>query len=83
MIGSCATAVPAIRARAAAPAAGSGDIRDDFDYALEFVETARKALPSDPAKAETMATSLLMAKRQIARAQAVDLVKRAVHYLNR
>ena len=41
---SAATTKPVTKKRftAAAPAASPNDIRDDFDYAIEFVETARK-----------------------------------------
>jgi len=70
-------------AKAASPTANPADLRDDFDFAIEFAQTARMSLPRDPAKAETMAVNLLMAKRQIARDQAADLVKRAVRYLDR
>ena len=69
--------------KTASPAANPADLRDDFDFAIEFAQTARMALPRDPAKAEMMAINLLMAKRQIARAQAADLVKRAAEYLDR
>lgn len=58
------------------------DLRDDFDFAIESVETARRSASGDPTEMETMAVSLLMGKRQIPRAKAGDLIKRAVKYLD-
>jgi hypothetical protein len=57
------------------------DLRDDFDFAIESVDIARKSAAGDPAAVETTAVSLLMTKRQITRGKAVDLVKRAIDYL--
>jgi hypothetical protein len=81
-------AAPAAKTPAAKPAArpsttaNVADLRDDFDYAIEAVETARETMGRDKAKAEQMATNFLMAKRQMSRQQAADLVKRALRYID-
>ena len=57
------------------------DLRDDFDFAIESVDGARRSMAHDAA-AETMAVSLLMEKRQLSRAKAANLVKQAIKYLD-
>lgn len=58
------------------------DIRDDFDFAIEVLETARIAMRNDRPGAEKMAANLLAGKRQIKRAEAQGLIARAVQYLD-
>jgi len=77
------TAPAASPAKNAPAATNPADLRDDLDFAIEAVEAARKASARDPVLSETMAANLLMAKRQMPRAKATDLVKRAAKYLDR
>jgi hypothetical protein len=58
------------------------DLRDDFDFAIEAVDGARRSMASDPASVEAAAVGLLMGRRQLSRGKAVDLVRRAVKYLD-
>lgn len=58
------------------------DLRDDFDYAIEAVESARDATRNSPAVAEVMAVNLLIAKLGKPRGEMTELVKRAIRYLD-
>lgn len=53
------------------------ELLDDFDYAIEAVETARKSIAHNPAAVEKAAVTILVAKRRLATGEATDLVKRA------
>lgn len=80
--------VPAARAAVTAapmtkPTAKIDELKDDFDYAIEALEMARKAMSRDAAAATTMATNILAAKRKLPRPKAADLIKRAANYLDR
>jgi hypothetical protein len=71
---------------AAAPAAArsaSNEMMDDFDYAIQAVEMARKSLPGNTAGVPKAAATILLAKRQISNAEATDLVDRAIRCLSR
>lgn len=59
------------------------DLRDDFDFAIEAVDGARRSMAGNPASIEAAAVGLLMGRRQITRGKAVTLVKRAIEYLDR
>jgi len=84
--GKASGSAPAGGARAASPAPGpakkADGLRDEFDYALEAVETARKTLGRDPAAVEKMATNLLMARAGVSRADAPRFIRKAVQYLD-
>ena len=58
------------------------DLRDDFDFAIEALETARIAMRSDRQGAEKMAARLLAGKRQLKRAEAQGLIAQAKKYLD-
>lgn len=58
------------------------DLRDDFDFALEALETARIAMRSDKEGAAKMATNILAGKRQLKRAEAQGLIAQATKYLD-
>ncbi len=58
------------------------DLRDDFDFALEALETARIAMRGDQQGAQKMAANLLAGKRQLKRAEAQGLIAQATQYLD-
>lgn len=82
------SSAPAARTAAGGPPAprsttsNIAELRDEFDDAIEAVETARKTMGSDRLGAERMATNVLMAKRRLSRSDAEALVKRAVRYID-
>jgi delta 1-pyrroline-5-carboxylate dehydrogenase len=65
-----------------APSDGNAgdDIMDDFDFALQAVEMARKSLPGQSAEIAKTAATILMAKRQIGSDDAASLIERAIRY---
>jgi len=65
-----------------APKASGDDVMDDFDYAIQAVQLARKSLPNKPAGVSKAATMILVAKRQIPSSDAAALVTRAIRYLD-
>jgi hypothetical protein len=69
-------------APSAAKASGADDVMDDFDYAIQAVQLARKSLPNKPAGVPKAATMILVAKRQIPSSDAAALVTRAIRYLD-
>jgi len=64
------------------PEKKSDDLRDEFDHALEAVETARKSLGRDEAAVEKMATNLLVAKAGVPRTDAPRFIRKAIQYLD-
>ncbi len=58
------------------------DLRDDLDFAIEALETARESIKGDRHGAEKMAINMLAAKRQIKRIEAQGLVVRATKFLD-
>lgn len=68
---------------AVAAPAGGNDLRDEFDHALEAVETARRTIPRDAAAAMKMAANIVMAKCRVRQSEAADLVQRACRYLDK
>ena len=65
------------------------DLRDDLDFAIEAIETARKTMPDNPDTARKMATTLLAAKlhliptsADISLDEVHSLINRATRYLD-
>jgi len=58
------------------------DLQDDFDFAIEALETARIAMRNDRQGAEKLAANLLAGKRQLKRAEAQGLIAQATRYLD-
>ncbi len=76
------------KARSTAPVAPTpvsqgDDLKDEFDYALEAVEMAKKSLGKDVAGIEKMAVNLLVAKTGVSRDDAPRFVRKAIQYLGR
>ncbi|MPY68965.1 MAG: hypothetical protein GEU92_02645 [Alphaproteobacteria bacterium] len=65
-----------------AKASGADDVMDDFDYAIQAVQLARKSLPNKSAGVPKAAMTILVAKRQIPGSDAAALVTRAIRYLD-
>jgi hypothetical protein len=80
--GRARTAAAATPGTAAPPHNRTDDLRDEFDYALEAVETARKSLGRDTAAVEKMATNLLVAKAGVSREDAPRFIRKALQYLD-
>jgi hypothetical protein len=73
---------PVARASRTPAPAPSADLMDDFDYAIQAVDTARRSISHDPAAVEKAAVTILVAKRRIAAEEAADLIRRAIRYLD-
>lgn len=69
-------------ASAASAGTAADDLRDEFDFALEAVETARRSVGRDKAAVEKMAVSLLVAKTGLPRDEAPRYVRKAIQYLD-
>ena len=57
------------------------ELIDDFDVAIEILQSFPGSTRTVSAATEMIAVNLLIAKRQLPRAEATDLVKRAAAYL--
>ena len=68
--------------KAAAPQPAD-DLRDEFDYALEAVEAAKKSVGRNAAAIETMAVNLLIAKAGVSKTDAPRFIRKAIKYLER
>jgi hypothetical protein len=69
-------------AAAPAPAKKADDLLDEFDIALEAVQTAKKSLGNDTVAIEKMAVNIVMAKTGLSRDEAPRYVRKAINYLN-